>query len=306
MVIGLFTIALIVWGVYSFKKLPIDALPDITNNQVTVITVAPTVAAQEIESFITNPLEISMSNLPDVKEIRSISRFGLSVITVVFDDKVETHTARQLVAEKIKQAEGEIPDGLGKPEMGPITTGLGEIYQYTIHTKKGFENKFSAQDLRTIQDWIVRRQLAGVQGITEVSAWGGEMKQYEVSIDPNRLNAMNVTISEVFEGLHNGNENTGGAYIEKGSNVSFIRGIGMVKTKEDIENIVIKTVDNMPILVRNIGTVNFGSAPRYGAITRNGEGEVVAGITLMLKGENSSKVIEHVKERMAEIQKSIP
>lgn len=306
MVIGLFTIALIVWGVYSFKKLPIDALPDITNNQVTVITVAPTVAAQEIESFITNPLEISMSNLPDVKEIRSISRFGLSVITVVFDDKVETHTARQLVAEKIKQAEGEIPDGLGKPEMGPITTGLGEIYQYTIHTKKGFENKFSAQDLRTIQDWIVRRQLAGVQGITEVSAWGGEMKQYEVSIDPNRLNAMNVTISEVFEGLHNGNENTGGAYIEKGSNVSFIRGIGMVKTKEDIENIVIKTVDNMPILVRNIGTVNFGSAPRYGAITRNGEGEVVAGITLMLKGENSSKVIEHVKERMAEIQKSLP
>lgn len=306
MVIGLFTIALIVWGVYSFKKLPIDALPDITNNQVTVITVAPTVAAQEIESFITNPLEISMSNLPDVKEIRSISRFGLSVITVVFDDKVETHTARQLVAEKMKQAEGEIPDGLGKPEMGPITTGLGEIYQYTIHTKKGFENKFSAQDLRTIQDWIVRRQLAGVQGITEVSAWGGEMKQYEVSIDPNRLNAMNVTISEVFEGLHNGNENTGGAYIEKGSNVSFIRGIGMVKTKEDIENIVIKTVDNMPILVRNIGTVNFGSAPRYGAITRNGEGEVVAGITLMLKGENSSKVIEHVKERMAEIQKSLP
>lgn len=306
LVIGLFTVALIVWGVYSFKKLPIDALPDITNNQVTVITVAPTVAAQEIESFITNPLEISMSNLPDVKEIRSISRFGLSVITVVFDDKVETHTARQLVAEKIKQAEGEIPDGLGKPEMGPITTGLGEIYQYTIHTKKGFENKFSAQDLRTIQDWIVRRQLAGVQGITEVSAWGGEMKQYEVSIDPNRLNAMNVTINEVFEALHNGNENTGGAYIEKGSNVSFIRGIGMVKTKDDIENIVIKTVKNMPILVRNIGTVNFGSAPRYGAITRNGEGEVVAGITLMLKGENSSKVIEHVKERMAEIQKSLP
>lgn len=306
MVIGLFTIALIVWGIYSFKKLPIDALPDITNNQVTVITVAPTVAAQEIESFITNPLEISMSNLPDVKEIRSISRFGLSVITIVFADKVETHTARQLVAEKIKQAEGEIPDGLGKPEMGPITTGLGEIYQYTLHTKKGFENKYSAQELRTIQDWIVRRQLAGVQGITEVSAWGGEMKQYEVSIDPNRLNAMNISIAEVFEALHNGNENTGGAYIEKGSNVSFIRGIGMVKTKEDIENIVIKTINNIPVLIRNVGTVNFGSAPRYGAITRNGEGEVVAGITLMLKGENSSKVIEHVKERMVEIQKSLP
>lgn len=306
MVIGLFTIALIAWGLYSFNKLPIDALPDITNNQVTVITSAPTVAAQEIESFITNPLEISMSNLPDVLEIRSISRFGLSVITVVFDDIVETHTARQLVAEKIKQAEGQIPDGLGKPEMGPITTGLGEIYQYTLHTKKGFENKYSSQDLRTIQDWIVRRQLAGVSGITEVSAWGGEMKQYEVSLDPNRLNAMNISIAEVFEALHNGNENSGGAYIEKGSNVSFIRGIGMVKSKEDIENIFIKTKNNIPVLIRNVGTVNFGSAPRYGAITRNGEGEVVAGITLMLKGENSSKVIEHVKERMQEIQKSLP
>ncbi len=306
MVIGLFTIALIVWGIYSLKKLPIDALPDITNNQVTVITTAPTVAAQEIESFITNPLEISMSNLPDVKEIRSISRFGLSVITVVFDDKIETYKARQLVAEKIKQAETEIPQGLGKPEMGPITTGLGEIYQYTLHTKKGYETKYNAQDLRTIQDWIVRRQLAGVQGITEVSAWGGEVKQYEVSLDPSRLNAMNVTVDEVFEALHNGNENTGGAYIEKGSNVSFIRGIGMVNTKEDIENIVIKTVNNMPVIIRNIGTVNFGSAPRYGAITRNGEGEVVAGITLMLKGENSSKVIENVKLRMADIQKSLP
>jgi cobalt-zinc-cadmium resistance protein CzcA len=306
MVIGLFTIALIVWGAYSLKKLPIDALPDITNNQVTIITSAPTVAAQEIESFITNPLEISMSNLPDVKEIRSISRFGLSVITVVFDDKVNSYLARQLVGEKIKQAEGQIPQGLGKPEMGPITTGLGEIYQYTVHTKKGFENKYSAQDLRTIQDWIVRRQLAGVQGITEVSAWGGEVKQYEVSLDPSRLNAMNVTVSEVFDALRNGNENTGGAYIEKGSNVSFIRGIGMVNTTEDIENIVIKTVKGIPVIIRNIGTVNFGSAPRYGAITRNGEGEVVAGITMMLKGENSSQVIENVKIRMAEIQKSLP
>lgn len=306
MVIGLFTIALIVWGIYSLKKLPIDALPDITNNQVTVITSAPTVGAEEIENFITNPLEISMSNLPDVKEIRSISRFGLSVITVVFDDKVDTYLARQLVGEKIKQAEADMPQGMGKPEMGPITTGLGEIYQYTVHTKKGFENKYTAQDLRTIQDWIVRRQLAGVQGITEVSAWGGEVKQYEVSLDPSRLNAMNVTVSEVFEALHSGNENTGGAYIEKGSNVSFIRGIGMVNNKTDIENIVIKTVKGMPIIIRNIGTVNFGSRPRYGAITRNGEGEVVAGITMMLKGENSSQVIENVKTRMAEIQKSLP
>ncbi|MDZ4759396.1 MAG: CusA/CzcA family heavy metal efflux RND transporter [Bacteroidota bacterium] len=306
MVVGLFTIALIVWGIYSLKKIPIDALPDITNNQVMVITTAPTVAAQEVESFITNPLEIAMSNLTDVKEIRSISRSGLSIITIVFDDKIETYKARQLVAEKIKQAESQIPQGLGKPEMGPITTGLGEIYQYTVHPEKGFETKYNAQDLRTIQDWIIRRQLAGVAGVTEVSAWGGEVKQYEVSLDPNRLNAMNISVGEVFEALHDGNENTGGAYIEKGSNVSFIRGIGMVNSKEDIENIVIKTVNNMPVLIRNVGTVIFGNAPRYGAITRNGEGEVVAGITLMLKGENSLKVIENVKMRMAEIQKSLP
>lgn len=305
-VIGLFTIALIVWGIYSLKKLPIDALPDITNNQVTVLTTAPTVAAQEVESFITNPIEIAMSNLPDVKEIRSISRSGLSVITVVFDDDVETYKARQLVSEKIAQASNEIPEGMAKPELGPITTGLGEIYQYTLHSKKGYENKYSAQDLRTIQDWIVRRQLAGVPGITEVSAWGGEVKQYEVSLDPARLNAMNVSISDIFNALHDGNENTGGAYIEKGPNVSFVRGIGMVKTKEDIENIVVTTRNNIPILIRDVGSVIYGSAPRYGAITRNGEGEVVAGITLMLKGENSSRVIEAVKTRMAEIQKTLP
>jgi len=306
MVIGLFTIALIVWGIYSLRRLPIDALPDITNNQVTVITTAPTVAAQEVESFITNPIEIAMSNLPDVKEIRSISRSGLSVITVVFDDDVETYKARQLVSEKISQASDQIPEGMAKPELGPITTGLGEIYQYTLHAKKGYESKYSAQDLRTIQDWIVRRQLAGVPGITEVSAWGGEVKQYEVSLDPARLNAMNVSITDIFNALHEGNENTGGAYIEKGPNVSFVRGIGMVKTKEDIENIVVASRNNIPILIRDIGSVIFGSAPRYGAITRNGDGEVVAGITLMLKGENSSKVIEAVKLRMEEIQKTLP
>jgi cobalt-zinc-cadmium resistance protein CzcA len=306
LVVGLFTLFLIIWGIYSFQKLPIDALPDITNNQVTVLTTAPTVAAQEMETFITNPLELAMSNLPDVTEIRSISRSGLSVITVVFADAITTLNARQLVAEKIKQAEEQIPSGLGKPELGPITTGLGEIYQYTLHTKKGFEGKYSAQELRTCQDWIVRRQLAGVPGITEVNAWGGELKQYEISIDPTLLNAMNITLSDIFEAVHNGNENTGGAYIEKGSNVAFIRGIGMVNTIDDIEKIVIKTRNNIPVLIRDVGTVHVGNATRFGAITRNGEGEVVAGMTLMLKGENSSKVIEDVKKRMIEIQKTLP
>ena len=286
LIIALFTLGLIIYGIFEVRKLPIDAVPDITDNQVQIITVSPSLGAPDVERFITFPLEQANNNIAGIKQMRSFSRFGLSVITIVFKDEVDLHWARQQVAERLQQVSKDIPTSLGTPSMAPISTGLGEIYQYVVRPKKGYEHRYNAMQLRTIQDWIVRRQLAGVQGITEVSAWGGEMKQYEVSIDPNRLNAMNVTINEVFEALHNGNENTGGAYIEKGSNVSFIRGIGMVKTKDDIENIVIKTVKNMPILVRNIGTVNFGSAPRYGAITRNGEGEVVAGITLMLKGEN--------------------
>ncbi|MGQ0827941.1 MAG: CusA/CzcA family heavy metal efflux RND transporter [Bacteroidota bacterium] len=305
-IIGLFTVALIVWGVYSLRKLPIDALPDITNNQVQVITVAPTVAAQEVERFITAPIEITMANLPDITEIRSISRFGLSVITIVFEDKVDVYHARQLVNERLKLAEDQIPNGLGKPELAPVTTGLGEIYHYTLHAAKGYEKKYSAMELRTIQDWIVRRQLAGTPGIAEISAWGGQVKQYEVAIDPARLNSMNVTIPEVFEALEQSNENTGGAYIEKGSNAYFIRGIGQVTSLEDIQNIVVKRVNGIPVLISNVGEVQFGSAPRYGAITRNGEGEVVAGITLMLKGENSSEVIQNVKERIENVQKSLP
>lgn len=305
-IIGLFTIALIVWGVYSLKKLPIDALPDITNNQVQVITVAPTVAAQEVERFITAPIEITMANLPDITEIRSISRFGLSVITIVFEDKVDIYHARQLVNERLKLAEGQIPKGLGSPELGPVTTGLGEIYHYTLHAAKGYEKKYSAMELRTIQDWIVRRQLAGTPGIAEISAWGGQVKQYEVAIDPARLNSMNVAIPEVFEALEQSNENTGGAYIEKGSNAYFIRGIGQVTSLEDIQNIVVKRINGIPVLISHVGEVQFGSAPRYGAITRNGEGEVVAGITLMLKGENSSEVIQNVKARIGTVQKSLP
>lgn len=305
-IIGLFTAALIVWGIYSLRKLPIDALPDITNNQVQVITVATTVAAQEVERFITAPIEIAMATLPDITEIRSISRFGLSVITIVFEDDVDIYHARQLVNERLKLAEDQIPKGIGRPELGPVTTGLGEIYHYTLHAAKGYEKKYSAMELRTLQDWIVRRQLAGTKGIAEISAWGGQVKQYEVAIDPARLGSINVTVSEIFEALQQGNENTGGAYIEKGSNAFFIRGIGQVSNIEDIQNIVVKRVNGIPILIRNVGEVQFGSAPRYGAITRNGTGEVVAGITLMLKGENTSEVIKNVKERIESVQKSLP
>ncbi|MBS0424081.1 MAG: CusA/CzcA family heavy metal efflux RND transporter [Proteobacteria bacterium] len=306
LIIGILTMALIVWGVISLSRLPIDAVPDITNNQVQVITQAPDLGAQEVEQFITAPIELSMSNIPNVIEKRSISRSGISVITLVFRDNVNVYWARQQISERLKEAERVIPKGMGDPSLAPITTGLGEIYQYILHTKPGYEKKYTAMDLRTMQDWIVRTQLAGTEGVAEVSGWGGYVKQYEVAVDNEGLNAQNVSITEIFEALENNNENTGGSYIEQRSNTYFIRGLGQVKTLDDIEKIVVKNVNGFPILIRDIAKVQWGSATRYGAVTRNGEGEVVAGITLMLKGENFSSVIKHVKERMRQIQKSLP
>ena len=301
------TLALIVWGVWSAVKLPIDALPDITDNQVQIITQSPTLAAQEVEQFVTSPIEKTMANLPDIIEMRSFSRFGLSVITIVFKEDVNIYFARQLINEKLKQAETEIPDGMGKPELAPVTTGLGEIYQYVIHPKKGNEEKYSAMDLRTMQDWIVARQLTGIAGVAEVTGFGGITKQYEVSINPERLKAMGVTISEIFEALEHNNENTGGAYIDRKPNAYFIRGIGMVKNFSDIENIVVKNSGiGIPVLIKDVAKVQFGSPPRYGAMTFNGEKEVVGGLVLMLKGANSSDVVSRVKERMESVQKSLP
>ncbi len=300
------TIALIVWGLWSASKLPVDALPDVTNNQVQVITTAPTLAAQEVEQFITYPVERALSNIQGIDEMRSFSRFGLSVITVVFEEKMDIYFARQLIAEKLKVAESEIPPEMGKPEMGPVTTGLGEIYQYIIHPKKGSEQKYSAMDLRTMQDWIVARQLTGIAGVAEVTGFGGISKQYEVAINPDRLKGMNVTIPEIFEALKKNNENTGGAYIDRKPNAYFIRGVGLVKTFADIENIVIKRQSGIPVLIRDVATVQFGSPPRYGAMTYNGEKEVVGGIVLMMKGANSASVVKLVKERMITVQKSLP
>ncbi|MBS1586528.1 MAG: CusA/CzcA family heavy metal efflux RND transporter [Bacteroidetes bacterium] len=305
--IGIFTTALIVWGIYSLIQLPIDALPDITNNQVQIITKAPTLASQEVEQFITYPVERSLSNLPDIVEMRSMSRFGLSVITVVFKENVNIYFARQLIGEKLREAQEKIPAQLGRPELAPITTGLGEIYQYTIHPKKGSEAKYSAMDLRTMQDWIVSRQLYGIPGVAEVSGFGGISKQYEVSIDPNRLKAMNVTIPEIFMALEKNNENTGGAYIEKKPNAYFIRGIGLMRNVSDVENTLIKKQANsIPLYIKDVASVGLGSPPRYGAMTYNGEKEVVGGIVLMLKGANSADVVNRVKERMATVQQSLP
>lgn len=307
LIIGLMTLLLIIWGVWSATKLPIDAVPDITNNQVQIFTSCPTLAGQEVEQLVTYPIEQSIANLPDLVELRSISRFGLSVITAVFDDKVDIYFARQLVNERLKEAESQIPKGIGTPELAPVSTGLGEIYQYIIHPKPGSENKYNAMDLRTMQEWIVARQLYGTAGIAEVNSFGGLLKQYEVSVNPDKLKGMGVTIADIFKALVNNNENTGGAYIDKKPNAYFIRGIGLVSSMDDINNIVVKSNPNgIPILIKDVADVGLGNAIRYGAMTYNGEAEAVGGIVMMLKGANSADVVNRVKKKMETIQNSLP
>ncbi len=307
LIVGLFTFALIAWGAYSVTQLPIDAVPDITNNQVQVITSSPSLATQEVERLITFPIEVTMATIPDVEEIRSFSRFGLSVVTIVFKDKVDVYWARQLVNERLSEAERQIPAGVGTPELAPVTTGLGEIYQYLIHPKKGYEKKYDVTELRTIQDWIVRRQLLGTPGVADVSSFGGFLKQYEIAVDPQHLKSMGVSISEIFTALERNNQNTGGAYIDKRPNAYFIRTQGLITDLNEVGQIVVKNRESgLPVLIRDIAQVQFGHAIRYGAMTRNAEGEVVGGIVMMLKDANASKVIGEVKERIETINKSLP
>ncbi|MBW1655781.1 efflux RND transporter permease subunit [Flavobacterium quisquiliarum] len=305
-VILLFTLVLIAWGSYSLKKLPLDALPDVTNNQVQIITTAPTLASQEVEQLITYPLERAVKTVPDIIELRSISRFGLSVVTVVFEDDVDIYWAREQIFQRLKQAEENIPDYVNSPELAPISTGLGEIYQYDVYAKKGYENKYSAVELRTIQDWIIIPQLQGIRGVADVSTWGGKLKQYEIAVNPNMLNSLGVTITEIFDALEKNNQNTGGAYIEKDQYTYFIRGVGMAKGVKDLENVVVKNRNGSPVLVRNVAQVREGVALRYGASTKDGKGEIVSGMVLMLKGENSSAVVKRVHEKMAQINKILP
>jgi cobalt-zinc-cadmium resistance protein CzcA len=304
-VIGILVATLILWGLFSLSRLPIDAVPDITNNQVQIITSSPSLATQEVEQFITTPIELSLQNIQQLVEIRSISRFGLSVVTVVFDEEMDTYLARQLVSEHIKIAKENIPEGLGSPEMSPIATGLGEIYQYVVFAKEGYEEKFNLSELRTTQDWLVKRQLTGIEGVVEVNTLGGYLKQYEVSIDPDIMKSMNLSITEVFDALNNSNESTGGAYIEKGPKTYYIRSSGTAKSMSDIENILVKMNGNSPIVIKDIAKVQFGQAPRYGALTRDGQ-EAVGGTVMMLKGENSRAVSKRIKERMAQIEKTLP
>lgn len=306
LVTGLLLLAFLGWGAWSVAHLPIDALPDVTNNQVLVNTVAPNLATQEVEQFITFPLEQAFKNLPDVVELRSVSRSGLSVITVVFKDQVPLYLTRQLVAERIAEAQDQIPPGYGKPEMAPPTTGIGEIYQYTLAVDSAHQGQYDLTELRTLQDWVVRRQLLGVPGVIDVSSFGGYLKQYEVSVDPRKLAGADLSLAEVFTALENNNANTGGSYIEKGPNVYFIRGEGVVRNLKDVENVVITARGGSPVRVRDVAEVRFGHATRYGAMTRNGEGEAVGGVVLMLKGANAMSTVTAVRERMEEIQHSLP
>lgn len=299
-------LSLIFWGTYSLTQLPIDALPDITNNQVQVITIAPTLASQEVEQFITYPIEKALATIPGLTEQRSLSRMGLSLITVVFDEDMDIYKARQLVDEKIKEAEKLIPPGAGTPEMAPVSTGLGEIYQYLLQVKPEYTGKYSLTDLRTFQDWIVKPQLLGTPGIAEVSSIGGMIKQYEVSVNPEKIRSVGITLTEIFDALQKDNENTGGAYIDKKPDAYFIRGLGLIKTKQDIEKIVIKMVSGVPVTIGDVANVGFGHATRYGAVVYNGREESVGGVIMMLKGENSAQVVERVKEKMQTIEKSLP
>jgi cobalt-zinc-cadmium resistance protein CzcA len=307
LIVGLFVLALIGYGSFQFTRLPIDAVPDITDNQVQVITVAPSFGATDIERLVTFPIEQANSNIDGIKEIRSFSRFGLSLVTIVFNDDVDVYWARQQVAEKLQSVKSQIPKGIGEPVLGPISSGLGEIYQYVIRPKPGYESKYDETELRTIQDWIVRRQLLGVKGVAEVSSFGGKLKQYSIEVAPDKLNSFGLTINDIFLALEKNNQNTGGSYIEKGPTVLFIRSEGLIGTKEDIENVPIKTTTGgVPIMIRDVAEVKQGFATRYGAMCYNDQGEVAGAIVMMLKGANSNEVIKNVKERVAQIEKTLP
>lgn len=304
--VALTTLFLMIGGIYSMLTLPIDAVPDITNNQVQIVTVSPTLAPQEVEQLITFPIEVAMSNIMNVQEIRSVSRFGLSLVTVVFKESVPTLDARQLVNEQIQTVAGEIPSELGVPEMMPITTGLGEIYQYVLKVAPGYEKKYDAMELRTIQDWIVKRQLSGIPGIVEINSFGGYLKQYEVAVDPDALYSLNITISDVFDALSRNNQNTGGSYIEKVNRAYYIRSEGMISDLKDIEQIVVTNRGGIPVHVSDIGKVRYGAPKRFGAMTKDGEGECVGGIAMMLKGANANVVTQELEKRVAKVQKMLP
>ena len=304
--VALTTLFLLIGGLYAMLTLPVDAVPDITNNQVQIVTVSPTLAPQEVEQLITMPVETAMSNIMNVTEIRSVSRFGLSLVTVVFKESVPTLEARQLINEQIQTVAAEIPQELGTPELMPITTGLGEIYQYVLRVDEEHRGQYDAMELRTIQDWIVKRQMSGIPGIVEINSFGGYLKQYEIAIDPDALSALHITIADVFDALAANNQNTGGSYIEKNAKAYYIRSEGMIGSKKDVEKVVVANRGGMPVHISDIGKVDFGAPKRFGAMTMDGEGECVGGIAMMLKGANANVVTQALEERVERVQKMLP
>ncbi|HEY0976721.1 MAG TPA: CusA/CzcA family heavy metal efflux RND transporter [Flavobacteriales bacterium] len=306
-VVGIGVLALIIGGLAAFRHLPVDAVPDITNNQVQVITLAPTLATLEVERFVSYPVELALASLPRMVELRSISRFGLSQVTAVFDDGMDTYLARQLVNERLQQVSASMPPGVDAPFLAPMSTGLGEVFQYVVRADSTHRDRYDAMQLRELQDWVIGKQLLGVPGVAEINGFGGELKQFEVAVDPFRLHAMGLGLGDVIDALQRNNANTGGAYIEHANNAYFIRGVGLATGLDDIGAIVLDTpAEGAPLLVRDVATVRLGAAPRYGAMTRDGEGEVVGGIVMMLKGGNASAVVEAVKEKLDAVRKGLP
>ena len=299
-------LGLVAAGIFSVENIAIDATPDITNNQVQIVTTSPTLAPQEVEKLITAPLENQLLNIPGTTEVRSISRFGLSIITVVFKDNIPTLNARQYVKEQIDIAKDEIPSDLGTPQLMPITTGLGEIYQYVLRVKSGYEDQYDPEKLRTIQDWLVKRRLNGIEGIIDISSFGGFVKQYEVAVDPMILQSYGLTLEDVNKALETNNQNSGSGYLAQEHNLFYIRTEGLMKNFQDIENVVIANIKGVPVLIMDVAKVNLGYAQRFGAMTMDGKGEVVGGITLMVKGGNSYQTVKNVEERVKQVQKSLP
>lgn len=298
------TMVLIIGGVVAFSRLPIDAVPDVTNNQVQILTKAPALSALEVERFVTFPIEIALKSLPNTVELRSSSQPGLSVVTIVFEESVDIYFARQQVLEKLREAEEEIPEGVERPELSPVSTGLGEIFRYVIRDTTG---RLSPMELRTVQDWIVRRQLLGTPGVAEVNSLGGQVKQYQVLVDPAALVGYGVTLREVFEAVSRSSGNAGGAYIESGPERYSVRSVALATSVDDLRNTVIRTTSTgTPITVGDVAAVEIGSAIRFGSASQDGKGEVVTGIAMQLKGANARVVVNAVKDRIEEIRPSLP
>ncbi len=291
--VALMTLGLITYGIIELQRLPIDAVPDITDNQVQIITVAPSLGATDIERLITFPIEQANANIPGIKEMRSFSRFGLSLVTIVFEEDVDVYLARQQVSERLIEIKNIIPQEVGSPQLGPVTTGLGEIFQYVVRPEKGFESKYDLKELRTIQDWIIRRQLLGTPGVADVSSFGGELKQWQIQINPEKLRSQGLAIDDLFTAVESNNQNTGGSYIEHGSNAIFIRSEGLITSKDQLENIPVSfSNQGVPILMKDVAQISTGAATRFGAMCYNDQGEVAGAVVMMLKGANS-KVPTH-------------